>query len=198
MCRFVESIQLNNGQFKRLELHQARLERAMNAYYPNKTIIDLKEILENSGYPTNGLYKCRIIFDSEVRKIEFSSYIRRDIQSLKLIETEIESRNYKLEDRREFELAFSLRNNCDDVLLVKNGLLTDTSYCNIALYDGDNWYTPLIPLLYGVNREQLINDKKLIEKKIKPNELVNFQQICLFNAMLEFGELMFDVSSICP
>jgi 4-amino-4-deoxychorismate lyase len=198
MCRFVESIQLNNGQFKRLELHQARLERAMDAYYPNKTIINLKEILENSGYPTNGLYKCRIIFDSEVRKIEFSSYIRRDIQSLKLIETEIESRTYKLEDRGEFELAFSLRNNCDDVLFVKNGLLTDTSYCNIALYDGDNWYTPLIPLLYGVNREQLINDKKLIEKKIKPNELVNFQQICLFNAMLEFGELMFDVSSICP
>jgi len=198
MCRFVESIQLNNGQFKRLELHQARLERAMDAYYPNKTIINLKEILENSGYPTNGLYKCRIIFDSEVRKIEFSSYIRRDIQSLKLIETEIESRTYKLEDRGEFELAFSLRNNCDDVLFVKNGLLTDTSYCNIALYDGDNWYTPLIPLLYGVNREQLINDKKLIEKKIKPNELVNFQQICLFNAMLEFSELMFDVSSICP
>ncbi|MFZ4724874.1 MAG: aminotransferase class IV [Paludibacter sp.] len=182
----------------RLELHQVRLEKAMNVYYPNIKKIGLKDTLDTISYPTKGLYKCRIIFDSVIRKIEFIPYIRREINSLKLVETKIESRTYKLEDRSEFELAFSQRTNCDDVLLVKNGLLTDTSYCNIALYDGENWYTPVKPLLYGVNREQLIKENQLIEKEIKLEELVNFQQICLFNAMLEFGELIFDVSSIYP
>jgi len=36
----------------------------------------------------------------------------------------------------------------------------------------------------------------LIEKDLKPAELVNFQYVCLFNAMIEFGELNLKVSDI--
>lgn len=198
MCRFVESIQLNNGKFKRLEWHQVRLEKALEEFYPNVPVFDLSEMLLQSSFPVVGLFKCRVVFDSEIRKIEFVPYQRREIRTLKLMETNIESRKYKFEDRTEFNTAFEQRGTCHDILLVKNGFLTDTSYCNIALYDGTNWFTPSIPLLYGVNRAQLLAEGKLIEKDIKTAELMNFQSVCLFNALIEFGDLKLEISSICP
>jgi len=45
---------------------------------------------------------------------------------------------------------------------------------------------------------QLLSESKLMEKDIKASELMNFQYISLFNAMIEFGELQLDVSTIIP
>ena len=196
MCRFVESIKLKDGQFYRLKLHQERINKAFAACYPDEEPINIVETLYQYSFPQTGIYKCRVVYDSDVQSVEFTSYVPRAIRSLKLVETELESLAYKLEDRTGLNAAFALRGDCDDVLLVKNGLLTDTSYCNIALFDRENWYTPRIPLLYGVNRAQLIADGKLIEKDLKPTDLVNFQYVCLFNAMIEFGELNLKVSDI--
>jgi 4-amino-4-deoxychorismate lyase len=99
-------------------------------------------------------------------------------------------------NRRDYQAVSALKGECDDVLLVKNGLLTDTSYCNIALFDGVNWVTPLTPLIQGVTRAQLLEDGKLIAKDIKLEELMNFQKIALFNALNEFGSIQLDISAI--
>ena len=61
MCRFVESIQLNDGEFKRLELHQDRVAKTMKDYFPNQKVIDLVESLNRISFPTDGLYKCRMV-----------------------------------------------------------------------------------------------------------------------------------------
>lgn len=197
MCRFIESIKLQDGDFKRLELHQARIRKAFEAFYPNEKVFDLAEFLSQSDFPTEkGIFKCRIVYDAEIRQLEFSQYIMRPINSLRLVETEIESLPYKLEDRSLYNEAFAQRNDSDDVLLVKSGLLTDTSYCNIALFNGNNWFTPRIPLLYGVNRAEFLNKGKLIEKDIKVLELRDYQKIALFNAMIEFGELMLEIDKV--
>jgi len=198
MCRFVESIKLKDGVFYRLQLHQQRVNRAFEAFYPTREPIDVVETLFQTVFPQEGVYKCRLVYDSDLQSLDIAPYVRREIRSLKLVETTQESLPYKQEDRTEFNAAFAQRGGCDDVLLVKDGLLTDTSYCNIALYDGENWYTPRTPLLYGVNRMQLLSDGKLMEKDIKASELMNFQYISLFNAMIEFGELQLDVSAIIP
>ena len=196
MCRFIESIKLQEGVFKRLELHQERVRKAMMDFYPNVKVLDLSEILSNTSFPTKGIYKYRIVYDTELHSLEFTPYIRREIRSLKLVETDMESLPYKLEDRTGYNSAFAQRGDCDDVLLMKNGLLTDTSYCNIALFDGENWFTPRIPLLYGVNRAQLIAQGILTEKDIPVAELKNYRQIALFNAMIEFGEIVLYVDKI--
>lgn len=196
MCRFVESIKLKDGVFYRLKLHQERVNKAFVACYPDEEPISLFEILNQSLIPQAGIFKCRIVYDSTVSLLEFVPYNRREIRSLKLVETELESYPYKLEDRTGFNAAFAQRGDCDDVLLVKNGLLTDTSYCNIALYDGKSWVTPRLPLLYGVNRADLLAHEKLIEKDIHVGELKNYQKIALFNAMIEFGELELDINKV--
>ena len=108
----------------------------------------------------------------------------------------MKSFNYKSEDRNELNEAFAKRGECDDVLLVRAGLVTDSSYCNVAFFDGENWFTPRVPLIYGVNRTGLMADGKLIEKDISVKELNRFASVCLFNAMIEFGEVVLKVDSI--
>ena len=196
MCRFVESIQLFDGEFKRLEYHQGRVRAAMTDYYPTAMIFNLVESLFKTNFPVSGLYKCRVVYDTVIREIEFIPYVRREIKTLRLVETEIGSTLYKLQDRKLYNAAYDLRGDCDEVILVKNGLLTDTTFTNIALFNGKYWYTPRIPLIYGVNRAQLIQEGLLIEKDIIVSELVNFKRISLFNALNEFGDIELDISSI--
>jgi len=196
MCRFIESIKLADGLFYRLELHQVRVNKAFADFYPTIKPINLSGLLLKSDFPKNGTHKCRIIFDSEVQLLEYVPYVRREIKSLKLVETDMESLPYKIEDRTKLNIAFAKREDCDDVLMTKNGLLTDTSYSNIALFDGEKWITPKTPLLYGVNRANLLAENKIVEKDIKYSELKNFTHIRLFNAMIEFGELELEINSI--
>lgn len=196
MCRFIESIKLAEGRFYRLELHQIRVDKVFADFYPAVKPINLAELLMKSDFPETGIHKCRIVFDSEVQFLEYIPYVRREIKSLKLVETDMETLPYKIEDRTKLNIAFAKREACDDVLMVRNDLLTDTSYSNIALFDGENWITPKVPLLFGVNRAQLVAENKLIQKDIKVSELFNFQLIRLFNAMIEFGELEIAIGSI--
>ena len=196
MCRLVESVKLKDGVFCRLKLHQKRVNKAFEAYFPDEEPISLFDNLYQAMIPQGGIYKCRIVYDANIQLIEILPYVRREIHSLKLVEIELESRAYKLEVRTELNAAFAQRGNCDDVLLIRDGLLTDASYSNIALYDGLNWFTPRVPLLYGVNRADLLEQGKLIEKDISVDELKNYQKITLFNAMIEFGELVLDIDKI--
>ena len=196
MCRFIESIQVNEGQFKCLDLHQERIRLAMADYYPTVKAFDLAEALTRSPFPSKGFFKCRVVYDTEIRLLEFIPYVPREIHSLRLVEVDIESAPYKKEDRSRMNAAFALRGDCDDIIMVKNGLLTDTSYTNIAFYDGTYWYTPRVPLIYGIKRSQLIKEGQLIEKDITVVDLVNFNRVSLFNAMNEFGSIELDVSLI--
>jgi 4-amino-4-deoxychorismate lyase len=103
---------------------------------------------------------------------------------------------YKVEDRKLINEAFDKRGNCDDVLMIKNVLLTDTSYCNVAFFDGNKWITPRIPLVLGVNRNELLAQNKIVEGSIRVSDLVNYQRIRLFNAMIEFWRCRMDISAI--
>jgi 4-amino-4-deoxychorismate lyase len=196
MCRFIESIKLLDGIFYRLEFHQMRMNICSELFYPDADFIHLQSALTNSHSPQSGLFKCKVTFDSEILKIEYFPYKKRKINSLRIVPTEIESLPYKNEDRKDYNLSFGLRGKYDDVLLVRKGLLTDTSICNIALFDGLSWLTPAKPLIYGVNRASLLEEGKIIEKDIKQDELKNFSKIRLFNAMIEFGEIELKISDI--
>jgi len=193
MSLFIEAIKLKDGEFYRLKYHQHRMEMAFKLFYPEIPVIDLEAYLQNITIPEKGIYKCRIVYDFEIRQVEFIPYQFRSVQTLNLIEINIESTVYKPEDRTAINHTFAQRGECDDVLLVRNGLLTDTSYSNIALFNGQEWITPRIPLLYGTQRAYLIENKMIIEEDIPVETLQNYQKIRLFNAMIEFGELEIEI-----
>ena len=83
------------------------------------------------------------------------------------------------------------KNNCDDILIIKNNKITDTSFTNIAFYDGIKWVTPAFPLLKGTKRQKLIDENKIIEVDILLSDLNKFKKAILFNSMLDLEDQMY-------
>jgi len=196
MSRFIESIKLVDGQFLRLTLHQARVNIVFEQLFNSTKPFDLVELLEKENYPKQGIFKCRIVFDNSVQLIEFVPYIRRKIKTLKLIETHIEPTHYKSVEREKINAAFAQKGDCDDIIMVNNGFLSDASYSNIALWDGKNWHTPTLPVIYGTQRMALLESGKISERPIRKDDLPAYKRIRLFNALIEFGEIELDFKSI--
>lgn len=193
MCRFIESVKLVNGEFFRLEFHQQRVNTVFQQFYPENEVFNLKQFLYSQAFPTQGIFKCRLVFDSQIQEIQILPYSIRTIRSLKLVEVNLSSTAFKPEERAGINAAFESRSNCDDILMVVNGCITDTSYANVALFDSNQWCTPDSPLIFGTQRAALLQAGKITTKRIPVSELSNYTKIRIFNAMIEFGEVELDV-----
>jgi len=75
-------------------------------------------------------------------------------------------------------------------------MVTDSYYCNVALEKDGVWFTPKSPLLKGTKRQQLIDDEVVREAAISVLSISDYQRICLFNAMIEFGEVDLDMTKV--
>ncbi len=195
MYPYLETIKLLNGEFFRLKYHRQRMNnvRAMGVNLPE---FDIEKLLKDSDFPATGLFKCRFLYGTEGYNISYEVYERRKIESLKLIELDIEKTPFKSADRSAYQRAFQLRNNCDDVLISTHGLMADSSYANVAFFDGHQWLTPAKPLIPGTNRAMLLEQEKICLAEIKSDTLGSYEKISIFNAMIEFGEIELPVSKI--
>ena len=93
----------------------------------------------------------------------------------------------KYADRSIFDALLQKRGSADEILIVKNGLITDTSYTNVVLFDGNQYVTPKSPLLKGTQRAYLLKTGKIIEKEIAVEQLSIYQSVFLINAMMDFS-----------
>ena len=72
------------------------------------------------------------------------------------------------------------------MIIEKKGYLCDTTIANIAFFDGKQWFTPTHPLLKGTMRQKLLDEGFLETKKIKKDNLSDYSQVALINAMIGF------------
>ena len=189
MYPLVESIKAENGQFFLLDYHQDRLERTFHAVYKSSCPWQLVAILPQA--PSQGLFKVRFLYNATDFSIEVQPYVPKIIKTLKLIEIGDYTYPHKWTDRSAINTAFAQRGNCDDVLMTKNGFLTDASYANIVLFDGTNWVTPEKPLFEGVQRSYLLDHTKIKTASIATTTLSNYQSFQLINAINSFVENRF-------
>ncbi|SMC70433.1 aminotransferase class IV [Moheibacter sediminis] len=187
MSRFIESICIKDGEIRNLTFHQARMNRSRYKILGIDGGINLEEFILSHQIPQNGKHKFRIVYDEKIESIEFIPYKIRTINSVKLIEDNQIEYPHKFLDRIQFEL---LSDNVseDEILIVKNGKITDTSYSNIVFFDGENWITPSTFLLNGTMRQYLLKSNQIIEKEIDENDLNKFISFKLINAMMNLEE----------
>lgn len=196
MSRLIESIKLDNGRFHRLHFHQLRMDKALFDLLKIKNEVNLTSILSQQKFPKSGLFKCRVIYSSQIERIEFVPYETKSIQSLKVVhDSEIEY-SHKYEDRSKLNALFEQRQFCDDILIVKNGFVTDSSFSNILFFDGYKWITPKTPLLKGTMRQFLLEAAEIKEETITIQNVPSFKSFRLINAMLGFDGPEIEVSKI--
>lgn len=189
MCQLVESLKLKDGIIRNLDYHQKRMNCSLGELFPGAEPIELAGAITIPEDCKSGLYKIRVIYNRSIEKIEIERYLLRSIQSLKIVHHENVDYHLKYTDRQVLQELFAQRGICDDVLIIKDGFVTDSFTANVLFFDGTNWYTPTTPLLKGTKRQYLLDKGIILEKEIREEEIRGFQKVGLINALIDFEEM---------
>ena len=188
MSRFLESISVRNRSFEHLPWHSKRVEQTQAASLGESPLADLSQFLSIPAELGHQQYKCRIVYDRSIREVSFTPYVAKSIRSLKVVEGNGIEYSKKWEDRNALAELYAQRGEQDDILIIKDGYLTDTYYANVAFWDGIKWLTPATPLLEGTCRARLLAEGILEEAPIRLEDLPSFQNIRLMNALLGWSK----------
>ena len=195
MSRLVESLQLKDGILQNVEYHNRRMSRALRDLFHIDKAADLVNEIEIPSELMTGLFKCRVVYDRNIDTIEFIPYVVKTVRSLKIVHGDIDY-SYKFEDREGIKELFAERGNCDDILIVKNNLITDTSSANIVFYRDRKWYTPSTHLLKGTKRARLLDKEIIFPEEITVHDIKHYSKASLINAMLDIGDVVIDIENI--
>jgi 4-amino-4-deoxychorismate lyase len=184
MCLFIETICYDQGFFQRLNLHNERLNRTRNHFFGSQPNLQLELFLSIPEYLKNETVKCTVTYGSEIISIKYDLYVIRPVNSLQLVDDDTIDYSFKYAGREKINTLFAQRAQSDDILIVKNGLITDTSYANIIFYNDNRWYSPLNPLLKGTRLSGYLLEERVTPALLRPNDLHLFSEARIINAMI--------------
>lgn len=199
MSLLVETIKVKDGRLYNIDYHSDRFNITRRELFDIRLKIDLTRNLVIPAFAQKGVFKCRIEYDDNIRSITFIPYEMREVNTLRLVEAGDTVYPYKYIVRAGLNKLFDTRGGCDDVLIVKDGHITDTSYSNIVVKDGEGkWFTPSTFLLPGTKRKYLIDNKKVAEVELTPASLRKYKELRLINSMIDINDTEgIPVKSIC-
>ena len=188
MSRFIESIKIEDQKAFLLDLHQKRVNQTF-AHFGKEGSIDLAKIFKNLEHDEDGFYKLRIVYDLDKKfTTQLIPYAIPEIENFQLVENNSYDYSFKFEDRKEFE-RMKTKAKTEEIIVVKNNHITDTSYTNILFLKGKEWFTPTTYLLNGVMRQNLLHEKKIKETEITLQNIKEFSHFQLINAMNDFDDM---------
>lgn len=144
--------------------------------------------MKQQELPDTGVYKLRVLYGEHFQGLETYPYTIKPVRTLRLVEGNGLQYSKKYANRLSINELLAQRGECDDILITQHGFLTDTSYANIALYDGTGWFTPSCPLLRGTRRAKLLQEGTIKAAVIRSKDLPHFKKIRLMNSMLPWEE----------
>ena len=196
MYQYIESLRVVDGHICNLAYHQQRMNKTRLEVFGQPTPLLLNDVFKGIKAPS-GLAKLRFVYDEAgIHDISCTPYTRKNIHFLRLVTANDIDYRYKSVDRSALNQLKEKQGDCDEILIIRNNHITDTSYTNVALYDGKQWFTPSTPLLQGTMRQSLLDGGLLQERELLVSDLPNYKQISLFNAMMELGEAVLPVNKI--
>jgi 4-amino-4-deoxychorismate lyase len=191
MCRLLETILVKDNGLHLIGYHNSRVNAARSALFGATQPWDLSEIIRIPELNPAVTWRCRFLYAEEPEVTEFIPYLKRVITKLYMVDCGSLEYSFKYADRSAIDkLKIGIPDpEQSDILLVKNGLITDTSFSNIILWDGSAWYTPAVPLLKGTKREYYLDIKMIHTRDIGINDLQYYQTVRLINAMRDIDDV---------
>ena len=195
MYPLFESIYLN-GVFRNLRYHEERMKNSIKTLFGQEAKIDLRALFSKKSFPVKGLFKTRITYGTESNNVEFAPYTIRPVQSLKLVEGGPVRYEHKFTDRSDLTRLKAQRGSSDDILITRNGLITDSSYANVIFKKDNIWFTPESYLLKGTMRQYLLDNGLIAEANITVFNFHQYQSCKLINSMLGMNGTEIAINSI--
>jgi 4-amino-4-deoxychorismate lyase len=187
MCLLIETIRIADKQLQHIPLHERRMNKSRGELLGACEDIDLHKAIHIPENNSGSIYKCRVVYGLQINEISIEPYVFKKINTIKIVRDDAIEYSHKYADRNRFQQLLS-ESGADEILIVKNNYLTDTSFSNIILSDGKKWYTPALPLLKGTMRQYLLNRKIIFEKNILLSDLHNYKSMRIINAMNTFED----------
>ncbi len=194
---FVESIKIENGLVHNLSFHQERIYQTAFLHYGTKPEIKIDVSLIPLHLQKERI-KCRVLYAADITAVEYHAYRLREIKSLRIVEDNSVEYRYKTVNRDCLNSLFEQRNGADDIIIVKNGKITDSSSANVVFesFDGE-LFTPKTYLLAGTKRAFLLKNGIIKEREIAIDDLPLYRKVYLINAMIDLEDnVSVPVSSI--
>lgn len=180
---FSEVIKVRDGVFYNLPLHAARMAHTSHHFFGRPAALELTTDMI-PPHLRHGLVKCRVVYAEDIVNVEFTPYVFREIRSVGVVcDNEIEYA-FKSTDRSRLNdlLAAS---GCDEIIIVKNGFVTDSSTANLLFEDSSGLFTPSNCLLRGTKRALLLQRGMISERVVKIRDLRDIRNVYLINAMID-------------
>lgn len=182
-----ETLCIEQQQIKNCAYHQQRYERALYQFYGESAvkIYDLFKIihLQPEFLNLTPLTRCRIDYNATTFQIQFFPYQRRKIATFQPVICDDIDYSLKFTDRTLLNRLLAQRGDCDEIMIIKQGKVTDCSIGNLAFRLGEHWFTPDSPLLAGTQRRYLLEQGILQEIPIFVEDVLKFDEIRVINAM---------------
>ncbi len=187
MSQFIESIKVEDQEIFLLEFHQKRVDNTF-AHFGKEGSVDLAKIYKHLEHDEDGLFKLRIVYDLDKKiRTQMIPYAIPELNDFQLVENNSFDYSFKSEDRKELE-RMKMKAKAEEIIIVKNNHITDTSYSNLLFKKGKEWFTPSTYLLNGVQRQNLLKHKKIKETEITLQNLKEFSHFQMINALNDFDE----------
>jgi 4-amino-4-deoxychorismate lyase len=196
MYPLFESLCIQDGQLLHTQWHQLRFEKACQNFFGKTPTFDLLESIDIPEEFCRGTAKLKIQYNENKRTLDFQHYQMQGIQSLRLVHANTLYYTHKYSNREKLEALFTQRGNCDDVLIVRRGRITDSSYANVVFFDGKDWWTPHLPLLEGTCRARLLAQGDIKEDSLGVDDLKKFQGLKLINALRDMNQPMIPINRL--
>ncbi len=191
----IETIEVLKGVPSRLNLHNARMQQSgadLGFVPPTLSMVEaaICTSLSDCNLCDTEQVRCTLTYRTNIVAVRSVSYARRDITALVPIELpEGFSYRYKWCDRSYFgEISKGLPAG-HEAIFVRDGLVTDTTFTNIAIENDRGLFTPRAPLLYGTRRQYYIDCGMLREADLTLEDLRSARCLHLINAMLPLHSL---------
>lgn len=207
MSQLFETIRIENDKAHNLVYHQQRMQASLKSLFQ----ISYNQLIKNSDIKSLNLnlknkfesqinslqdlfshldlkeekHKCRIVYSNKIESINFEIYKPRQLKKFKLIFDDKIEYSFKYTDRKNLDLLYSQKEEADDIIIVKNKKVTDTSIANLIFFDGNAWLTPKQPLLKGTKRALMLEEKQIAEIEISVDDLKYFKSFLPINSMIE-------------
>ena len=189
---FIEVIKVENGVFVNPQPHIERIFCTTLHFFSTPLSIELNNNIIPAHLRTVDIVKCRVVYGSEIVSIDFEPYKMRTINSLSLADHNTIDYTYKYHNRDAINKLRAMHSESDDILIIKNAQITDTSFSNVVFKDhAGNLYTPKSTLLAGTKRRQLLNAGIIHEKEIKVSDIKSYVGVYLINAMIDIEDDIF-------
>lgn len=189
-----ETIAILGGMPQNLILHQQRYQNSLSDYYPNQRCqpLNLANVIlsawnkfsENNHADTaNPLFRCRIDYNTTHYQIGFFPYTKKSYSHFQPVVCDSIDYHLKFANRDIFAKLLQQKGDADEVMIIKNGYVTDCTLGNLIFKKQGEWFTPNTPLLQGTQRAKLLDEQKISERIIRWQDIDNYEEIRLINAM---------------